>query len=449
MSEHFTTQQVERYLGRAMSPAELLAATDHLATCEACRKLLGEAKQLHSSLTSLRADLQAIAGAEPVHLQYEELAAYLDGRADPVDREILESHLQICQQCMAEAQDLRTFKSEMSANSDREYAPVTTTLRERLAAFWRAPFWRAPAYWIPIQTAATAAIVILFVWIATSSLRTEVAGLRAEVSNLRQANDELQAQASSVPDLKAQLAELQQRQAEALGSSPQVAVALYDGGGLLTLDKQGNLTGLESLPQQYRQTIKAALLTGRVDTPAEIAGLAGKAGRLMGGSGEGISFALLSPVGTVVETDRPTFRWRPLNGATVYAVNVYDSDFNKVASSQQLSAAEWTAAGPLRRGGMYSWQVTAIRDGKEITSPAPPAPEARFKVLEQPKATEIENAEHSFASSHLVLGILYKQTGLLDDAEREFKALLAANPKSSIAQKLLSGVQALRSNNHR
>jgi hypothetical protein len=175
-----------------------------------------------------------------------------------------------------------------------------------------------------------------------------------------------------------------------------------------------------------------------------LAGLIGRAGTLMGGPGEGVAFALLSPVGTVVESDRPTFRWRPLNGAINYSVTIHDSNFNPVATSPSLGGTEWTIPRPLQRGTVYSWQVTALKDGNEITSPTPPAPEAKFKVLEQAKADEIERAKQTSGFSHLVLGILYAQGGLLDEAEREFVALLGVNPNSPVVQKLLHGLQALR-----
>jgi hypothetical protein len=44
----------------------------------------------------------------------------------------------------------------------------------------------------------------------------------------------------------------------------------------------------------------------------------------------------------------------------------------------------------------------------------------------------------------LLLGLRYAQAGLLEDAEREFRALLAANPRSSIAKNLLRHTEALR-----
>ncbi len=54
----------------------------------------------------------------------------------------------------------------------------------------------------------------------------------------------------------------------------------------------------------------------------------------------------------------------------------------------------------------------------------PPAPEAKFKVLEQSQANELERIKKTAANSPLTLGVLYAQAGLLNDAEREFETLL-------------------------
>jgi hypothetical protein len=62
-------------------------------------------------------------------------------------------------------------------------------------------------------------------------------------------------------------------------------------------------------------------------------------------------------------------------------------------------------------------------------------------VLEQSKAGELERMRRAYPNSHLVLGTLYAKAGLLAEAEREFRALVAANPQSPIAQKLLRDVR--------
>ena len=164
----------------------------------------------------------------------------------------------------------------------------------------------------------------------------------------------------------------------------------------------------------------------------------------MGGSGEGISFALLSPVGTMVKDGRPTFRWRALPGATSYSVDVFDSSLKNVARIDRVSGTTWTPSQSLEPNQAYRWQVTALKSGEEITSPVPPTPEAKFKVLEQSKAEELNRAKKAYPNSHLILGSLYERAGLLDDAENEFRSLVSANPRSTLARKLLQEVKSLR-----
>src|SRR5262249_53363300 len=161
---------------------------------------------------------------------------------------------------------------------------------------------------------------------------------------------------------------------------------------------------------------KAAWINDQSAISKEIKGLIGKRGTLAGGSGEGSPFALLGPVGIVVETDRPTFRWQTLAGATAYSVAIFDSGSGEAADSGQLTRAKWIPARPLKRGETYSWQVTAVKDGKEPKSPEPPAPEARFKVLDSSKAEELAQARKLYPNSHLILGSVCERVGLLADA---------------------------------
>jgi hypothetical protein len=264
--------------------------------------------------------------------------------------------------------------------------------------------------------------------------------LQAALDQQRQESEKLkqdiQAVNASVAELQNQLAQLKSTQ-----PSSSIVMALNDGAGQVTLDKEGNLTGA---PQPFEQLIKQALTTQRVETPRMLAELIGKSSVLMGPADEGHPFALLGPVGTAVMSDRPTFRWRALAGAESYVVRIYDADFNEVAASPRLSETAWTAARSLEHGRTYSWQVTARVGDIEVMSPVRPAPEAKFMILDQTKANELAEAKNASAGSHLTLGALYAQAGLLDDAERELQALLRDNPKSSLAQELLRSVRAKR-----
>jgi hypothetical protein len=208
------------------------------------------------------------------------------------------------------------------------------------------------------------------------------------------------------------------------------------------LDEDGKLSGAEHLPAAYQELLKKTLSNSRIEKSAQLQGLTRPPSSLMGSDNGQNAFAVLDPLGNVLLSNRPTFRWSGLEGATGYVVEVYDEKFNAVATSPQLTSLTWTTT--LSRGNVYSWQVKAMKDGQEIKSPRPPAPQAKFRILDQAKANEIANARRSYPSSHLTLGLLYAQAGLLREAEQEFRLLQRANPNSDLARNLLRQVQSLR-----
>jgi hypothetical protein len=223
---------------------------------------------------------------------------------------------------------------------------------------------------------------------------------------------------------------------------------LNDGGGRVVFDARGGLRGLEALSPDARTAVRRSLSTRRVDTSRVLDGLArDAAGVLMSGeatSGEraGVPFALIGPVGKVVREDRPVLRWRPLAGAVSYKAAVVNSKFQVVAESRPTIANEWASPVVLQRGQTYYWQVTAtLADGSETTSPRSPAPQAKFRVLEQTTEDELRRLEESTPESHLARGVLYAQAGLVEEAAAEFSELVNLNPRSPVAHKLLQSVR--------
>src|SRR4029434_2891164 len=110
-------------------------------------------------------------------------------------------------------------------------------------------------------------------------------------------------------------------------------------------------------------------------------------------------FDLIGPVGKVMITARPRLRWKPLSGSTGYRVDVFDTDYNKVASSDVITATTWSPS--VRPGKTYVSHVTAFRDGKEVRSPVRPAPEARFHILDERQQNEIGQLRSRSPRSHL------------------------------------------------
>lgn len=443
MNGHLTKPLIERYREQALPPAELLDADDHLAGCESCRQHLDDEQRLQGAGQSVRRDLAA---AELTHITYEQLALYVDGGLDQTDNEIVDSHLKLCEQCFGELNELRAFATETAAYPAKEYGPrAPSSVGQKLLRFLKGlreraeGWWRTPAFWLPVEVASLALVVALLVWAGV--LRSRTSQLQMALDAERQENEKLkqdhQAAIASVTDLQNQLAQLKSPELPASSN----VVTLNDGAGQVTLDEEGNLAGV---PAQYQQAVKQTLTSQQIGTPHMLSELIGKSGVLMGPAEEGHPIALLSPVGTVVTGVRPVFRWRPLDGAESYVVKIYDADFNEVAASPPLSGTVWTATRSLERGRTYSWQLTARAGGKEILSPIKPAPDAKFMVLNQTKAGELAHAKNASGNSHLTLGTLYAQSGLLDDAEREFQALLRANPQSTLVRKLLRIVREKR-----
>jgi hypothetical protein len=224
-----------------------------------------------------------------------------------------------------------------------------------------------------------------------------------------------------------------------------VIARINDGESQVVLDREGKLSGLDQLPAPYQQMIKAALAKQRLEKSPLLAGLTRSGSSLMsGGDNQGNQFSIIEPVGKVLQSERPIFRWSHLEGATGYVVEVYDGKFNPVATSPQITNNSWTSPIPLKRGGIYSWQVKAHKDGQELISPRPPARQAKFRILDQARANELSQARRSYPSSHLTLGVLYARAGLLDEAERELRDLQEANPNSAIVRQLLANIRAMR-----
>ena len=198
------------------------------------------------------------------------------------------------------------------------------------------------------------------------------------------------------------------------------------------------------LAPSSRRAIVSALAEQRLEASPVMTQLKGEGGSLRGGNGDGRPFLLFSPVGKVVETTNPTFRWSPLAGASSYVVTVVDDQLNEVAKSGPLTKTEWSPRTPLTRGSTYSWQVTALKDGQTITSPVMPAPQAKFMILDRARSEELKRVREAAPRYHLGLGVLYARAGLLDEAEREFRALVKANPSSGAARKLLQSVRSMR-----
>lgn len=372
------------------------------------------------------------------HLTSEQTAAYVEGSLSGEGLQTVSDHLSSCEHCAMSVADLRAFSEQVAPSLGHEYRPAAVPSssegrwRRTLASF-TALFRMSP---VPAFGAALALVLLAVTgWLVWRTQR------------VREPNREVVVAPSPTPQPAPVVVAPTPTQPEPVPSQPETAAVvaeLNDGGGRVSLDREGRLSGADELPTAYRELLKGALANRRVERSSQLRGLARPGSSLMGSEARAGEFAVLDPVGSVLTSDRPTFRWSPMDGATGYVVEIYDEGFNLVSSSPQLNTPSWSASQTLPRGKVYSWQVKAVKDGQEVTAPRPPAPQARFRVLDRVKADELARARRAYPSSHLTLALLYAEAGLLKESEQELRLLQRANPDSELARSLLRQVQTLR-----
>jgi putative zinc finger protein len=428
VTEHLSPAQIEDWRRRLLAPDELLRADDHLAGCVECRQRIETALSCGAGEMALYAQLSAEADAlwRPT---FGQLAGYVDGLLTGDERQVVNDHLVACARCAAIVGDLRAFRNEIAQELDREYLPekaaaASASWPYRIVAALRAPFFEIPPW---VYAAATVLLLLGVGWMARRAALKHALPQIAITSPTPAPSPSVNSTPPTPPTLEA---------------SPALA-RLNDGDSSLTFDAQGRLAGVDRWPAAYQQLAKDALSNQRVERSPMLVGLSRQESSLMGGDDQVRQFAIIEPAGKVTLTARPTLRWSRLSGATGYIVEIYDAGFKRVSASPSLTDVSWTPP-PLARGRAYSWQVRAVRDGQEFNAPRPPAPQARFRILDQTAAYEIASARRDYASSHLLLGLLYARAGLLDEAERELRALQKANPDVKIVRRLLANVRALR-----
>jgi hypothetical protein len=239
-------------------------------------------------------------------------------------------------------------------------------------------------------------------------------------------------------ELKDRIGRLELQTAEAADVEERQAVALNDGGRVIRLEG-GRLQGLTD--PYFARIVKRALESSRTPKPS-LNELSSKAEVLMGVPSDTTTPAQMTPVAAVVEDDRPVFSWSAVPGASRYEVFVTDARNGLQIKSNPIDKPGWRPRETLHRGRVYSWAVKAsFEDGREVYLPSPPAPRAKFKVLDAQHEEELDRARSLNPSSHLLLAVLSAKAGLTDEAKQHLKTLASSNPGSLVVRKLLASLE--------
>lgn len=411
MQEHPSSEQLSLYERRALAPDLFLSVHRHISACPECFEQCNPSNRIKEDYETLLTALMPDPLDEPYHLTKAEVAGYVQSDLDEVALEAAASHLEVCNACVQAVEETRNT-----------IEPATNAIRTKPSA---GIFASLSAWGRPIQFASVLLLVLGLILIAVVFMRTR----DGQPAPAKDQSANLNANASTpAPD--------------------QPPATKNDGptanGNQTSPEEQSAAERIASISPSAHDAIVSSLTTQRIEKPQFLAGLTGTRDTLRGGSADGVPFPLLSPVGQVVRSHTPTFTWKPLTGATRYVVTVTDDKLNEVGTSESLTSTRWRVPVALKWGGVYSWQVTAFKDGQEVVSPVMPAPQAKFMIVDQARAEELRQVERALPNYHLGLGVLYARAGLLEDAEREFQAELKASPGSAVAQKLLESVRSMR-----
>jgi hypothetical protein len=418
MATHLSMELIRRFEGRKASRAEIDEVCDHLWTCDICHQAYLTVLERRFPL---EIDLDDLAGLKGWHLQGKELAAYLAGEMNELDFRYAAIHLQQCSKCRYEASQASTASVADSGRRKRRLMDRRGILPRVLPTIHSAASAR-----FQVSVIALVMLASLIILLAISRPR-HVGNLDAsrlpgqdEVSlNLPKPERPPTPTPSPLPE-------------DIPGADP-ARKSIRNTGGAAS-----QLTDRAARAQAELALVRADLIM----PPAIHIFDASEAELIRGNASSNESFSIIAPFNTIVAEDRPTFRWTPLSGTTSYAVCIYDANLHEVTASGPLSSTKWVSP-RLLRDITYTWIVTALKEGREMVAPAPPA-RAEFRIAKQ---TDLEKLNQGINAtvSHTARGVLYARAGLLDEAEHEFDTDLKAKPMDKQARNLLKKVKSWRS----
>jgi hypothetical protein len=419
MDTHLSTHEIKSYLARTLTRNDFDRVGAHVHDCETCyHSFLGRLQNRFPILI----DLDELAGLQGWHLEGEELAAYLEGRMDELDFECASLHLEECSSCME--------KTSAAFEHSLEYPRLSRSARRNHALTWSRYLPSVQSISSPrLQLALAAALVIASVLTLWVLLQPKPASPQVADSSPEETVSPDESRQQPIPPVQ---------MGPGAGSNTGHGV---DGSISNRMDANAKSEIREGKSQQ--DAMERVLIARNLVMPPAIEMLDRTPSITVRGTQASIQFfTIVRPFATVVGNDRPTFCWTALDGATSYIVSVFDADLHLIKTSEPLNETHWLTPDRLERGIVYTWTVTALKDGQEIIAPAPPA-RAEFKILGR---AELRRLNHLVGrtASHAARGVLYAETGLLDEAEKEFQSHLRLRPSDGSVKQLLRKVKSWR-----
>ena len=429
--DHLSLQLQHRFLARLLSPEETLEVIKHLRECDVCREKLSA---LRSNKAGSVADTILPETPPENHPSADSLGAYLDNVLSHRDKADLEEHLRACELCQKALADLKSFREELLQSPAQEYAPVAKTSRPSSIAPW------------PPRGYGT----------TTSGRRVFNEGKTRFLGWFNQPL--VYAGVAAAAALVVVFAIVAVRSPETLGIGRGGRVAVSDGGHRIVVGPNGITNPPAGLPGEVLTALNNVAAPILKDEPPvlsptlkdDLTALKRAPSTLLGKPADVVPFQVLSPVRTMVESVRPTFRWTAATGATGYVVHVIADDRSQeeVATSPVIiptktaTVCQWVVAQSmaLSPGKRYRWYIAATIQDQEVDAPGIEQAQAKFAELSAEDLTKLNVLRKSVQGDRLMDGLLDLNAGLLDAAQGDIEILLADPGQSMNAKAFLEGM---------
>lgn len=331
------------------------------------------------------------------HLNYDEhLKPYIYETIDAVEREIVESHVEICADCREDLRDLLQFHEELERENE-------------IRSLSKRGFWTQVSDWFSspnrkVVWLAFASIFVLFgaflVWFFLSRSTNEI------VQNQTNTNDLPINQTIENLSFEKNL-QLNQNSETPKNNQSNSVIKEKD-----SPEKEIELANLV-LPKflDELRIIEDEKVRGNNDSPTQ-------------------KIAVITPNGTVIRSSSPVLSWKQVPNVENFEVSIYDDDFNRIAKNENLKGNSWRVPN-LPKGKIYQWQVSAksfLADDKTQYFLG----KGKFYIVSQADENKINQAKNS-----LERGRAFAEAGLLREAAEEFRKYLKENPNSENAKKFL------------
>ena len=407
---------------------DAIVCAEHIEVCSECSHLFNQITSGYGTEKTRRMQFSPETYILGDHLDYDQLSDYLDDNLDNDQAENLKSHIELCRRCSDDLKSLKEFRVSLDDELRQQRSSPGSIS-------WIISSVRKPKLPTPVYVLGTLSVFILLGLLAFAIYRWQIRREhhpRQDHVIVIPSPQQVEKKVEDIPSLAAAV------ERKPKDNKSKIIDIIYDQGKLFAVSYQDDRILLSNLAPELRADAGKALQGEPITNPSMSELLSTPdPGARSSNNREG-RINLTSPVGTLLIEARPVFRWKPIEGATSYVVDIVDEAFNPVAQSARLESTEWTIRQDLKRGAIYSWQVTAFKNEEKIDSKTNSI--AKFMVISEKRLNKVRAARQKYRS-HLEIGIYYLREGLLDEAENEFRELLTRNPESKLIAKLYQEVQ--------